>query len=94
MNQISCTIVDNVSIITEYDENGNMISQKFRLIDNNIPKQEIKEEKSPLTRIWNWCKDHLYVKTRDLADPFVDRDDYDKGSDGKNSIEIGIKGTF
>ena len=34
------------------------------------------------------------MKCRDLADPFGERDDIDKGRDGKKGIEIGLKWKF
>lgn len=36
----------------------------------------------------------LYVKGRDLSDPFGDRQDPDAGQDGKPAIEAGIKIEF
>lgn len=36
----------------------------------------------------------LYVKGRDLSDPFGDRQDPDAGQDGKPAIEAGLKIEF
>lgn len=36
----------------------------------------------------------LYVKGRDLADPFGKRTDPDAGSDGKPAVEVGLKIDF
>jgi hypothetical protein len=34
------------------------------------------------------------VKLRNSADPFGERDDLDKGKDGKTGVEIGLKWKF
>ena len=39
-----------------------------------------------------WAKP--YVKVRDLADPFGDRDDPDKGRDGRSWVEVGLRIDF
>lgn len=36
----------------------------------------------------------LYVKGRDLSNPFGDRQDPDAGQDGKQAVEIGLKIEF
>ena len=36
----------------------------------------------------------LYIKGRDLSDPFGDRHDSDAGQDGKPAVEAGLKIEF
>jgi len=67
------------------------------VIHDEEQRKEQKNDEGLLKRIWNWLVKHdakPYVKIRDLADPFGDREDSDAGCDGKNCIEAGVKIRF
>lgn len=85
--------VDGIIIITEYDDNGEMIRQSFETKEQSEKHCE-KDEKRWFSSVFDWLKKHIYVNVRDLADPLGDRDDPDKGQDGKNGYEIGVKWRF
>lgn len=57
-------------------------------------------EKTWWQKVKDWFVKHEaapYIKIRDLADPFGDRnqnDDIDVGCDGKKNVEIGVKIKF
>ena len=97
---------DGVQIISIFDENGNMVSQKFEPVeparkDGKPKKDTLDEVESRPTGFFASLKywyDRMfikpYVKIRDLADPFRDREDADAGSDGRNAAEIGIRVDF
>lgn len=88
---ISEVIKDGVKITTYKDG-----SQHFETIEKDKPAIEI-DNRSWWQKIkdwWNNSNVKPYVKIRDLADPFGDRDDPDKGSDGATGAEIGIKISF
>jgi len=83
---------DGIIIETTYDDNGVMLYQKFRTEERQ--KETKQERKTKIMRFFSWLGEHLYLKRRDLADPFGERDDVDRGKDGKTGIEIGLKWKF
>lgn len=91
------TVIDDVEV-TEY-ENGNM---HFAFVDKDQQKKdkEVVDDRSWLQKIVDWFKSEssLYVKIGDKADPCLKRrenpEDYDVGSDGAASVEVGWKWKF
>lgn len=96
MNDISA--INGVRIWT--DDNG--ITHFIPLKDDEQLKTNNEDTSISLwSKIKNWFRKNdvkPYVKIRDLADPLEKRindpDDFDVGSDGKHSAEIGIKISF
>lgn len=88
---VSEDIKNNIKITTYADG-----SQHFEYIGKQEQTVNV-DNRSILQKIKDWWNNSPitpYVKVRDLADPFDDRDDSDKGSDGKIATEIGIKVKF
>lgn len=84
--------IEGVAVETTYDEKGVMIHQKF--MTDEQPNERTEQNKSGISRFFSWFLEHLYLKRRNLADPFGERDDIDGGKDGKTGIEIGLKWKF
>ena len=91
------TIINGVKVI-EYDD-GTTHFEPIEELKPEIPKKQ--EPEGFFAKIWNWFTTSdvtPYVKSRDLADPFGDRkndsEDIDAGSDGKQSIEVGLRFRF
>lgn len=86
------TIINGVRMIKD----GNVTH--FITVDTEMGKKAQEDENTGFfRRLWNWLRGKdvdIYVKMRDIADPFRDRDDCDVGCDGKECIEAGIKITF
>lgn len=89
--------MDSISVINDVkvteDEFGNM---HFEPVEQPKPTIAV-DSRSWWQKLKDWWNDAPvtpYVKIRDLADPFDDRDDPDKGSDGKTAAEIGIRISF
>lgn len=97
--------INGVDIVQDGDVTHFTISDEVKKEDERKRQEELdkkaKEPSSWLGKIVNWFKTSKvtpYVKTRDLADPFGDRNadwtDIDAGSDGKTAVEVGIKVKF
>lgn len=94
------TTINGVDIVEDGDVTHFTVSDDVKKQDEERILKELEEKaKEPSTwwgKIVSWFKKSEvkpYVKLRDLADPFDDRpcDDIDKGSDGKQAVEVGIK---
>lgn len=105
--RVSVTESDGVRITSILDENGEVISSRFEVIEDGEKDEPEKKEKdlSPKEKeecgffagLVKWYRNlrvKPYAKIRDLADPFKDREDADAGSDGRNAAEIGIRVDF